>query len=191
MRMKWEKKLDLMGPIDQAGRCLEQWLREEKRFLSARQRRRAAALMARYFQHEDEVTDALMLSFLRHYSGKQALDMEDPACVRQEIKAVLDKSSEKPPVVLPRWSYAFAALAAVMIVVGWGGTHRKITRAEQAELKSLVHEVDALDPTMTSAAIWNSVKAPLQVRRYEDMTWWDYWQSRRALEDRRDRLRHL
>ena len=150
---------------------------------------RRLALMARYFQYEDEVTDELMLSFLRHYSGKQVLDMEDPASVRQEIKAVLDKSSERPPVVLPRRGYAAAALLLIILSSGWGVMHRKITRDEQAELKTLVHELDALDPTMTSAAIWHSVKDPLQIRRYEDMTWWDYWRSRGALQQKLAQLR--
>src|SRR3989304_6846467 len=92
MLRRWEKKLDIFAPLEQAAACLDIWLRQEKRRLTAGQKQRAAALIARYFHYEDEVTDQLMLSFLRHYSGRHDVDMEDPASVRMEIKAVLDKS---------------------------------------------------------------------------------------------------
>lgn len=179
--MQWEKRLDILGPMEQARRCLDAWLREEGRRLSHDQRQRAAALMARYFLHEEDVTDELMMSFLRHYSGKGAVDMEDPTSVRMEIKAVLDKSVARAPHRYGRWIAGGVICAAI---VAWGVTHRPITREQQAELKELVHQVDVLDEQKTSAAIWNSVKNPLGVRRYDDMTWLDYHRSRAVLEKR-------
>ena len=192
MKMRWEKKLDILGPIEQAERCLDFWLREENRLLTEKQRQRAAALMARYFHHEDEVTDQLMLSFLRHYSNQNEVDMEDPASVRLEIKAVLDKSHEQVPLVQGR-KRMIAAFVIAMIVMAaslsaWNFTHTKITKQQQAELKALVHQIEVLDPQLTTAAVWNSVKAPLQVKSYQEMTWWDYRRGRKMLEERIEEL---
>jgi hypothetical protein len=185
MTIGWEKKLDILGPLEQAERCLAQWLKEEKKVLPARQHQRVAALMARYFQYEDEVTDELMLSFLRHYSSHNAVDMEDPASVRMEIKAMLDKSQEQGPAGQERRRLATMAAAFTLllsVLYGWDFIHRPMTRDQQEELKALVHRIDNLEPDKTSAAIWKTVKAPLQVKRYQDMTWWEYRQSRKILE---------
>ena len=54
--------LDIYGPINQAQRCLDAWLAEEGRSLPKTLKIRASALMARYFLHEDDVNDALMMS---------------------------------------------------------------------------------------------------------------------------------
>lgn len=179
MQDEWEKKLDILGPITQAQRCLDQWLKEEGRAMTSAQKKRAAALMARYFQYEDEVTDTLMLSFLRHYSGKTAVDMEDPSSVRLEIKAVLDTAHPAVP-DRRRWLAALLLLGA-LAAAGFAATQRQITREEQAELKALVRVADAADPEKTSAAIWREIKAPAGVRRYEDLTWWDYRRARKIL----------
>ncbi len=56
------------------------------------------------------------------------------------------------------------------------------TRAKQTELKTLVHEVAAHNPRVTPAAVWNAVKRPLHIHRYEDMDQWEYWRGRRMLE---------
>lgn len=185
--MKLEKKLDIRGPLDQAERCLDVWLKEENRTLTKLQRRRVVALMARYFHYEDDVTDELMLSFLRHYSGRGTVDMEDPASVRLEIKAVLDRAEERKPLWLKE-GWAVASVLTALLLLGWGFMHQKISREQQAELKALVHTVDVLDTEKTSAAIWKTVKAPMKVRRYEDMTWWDYRRSRALLEENLKRL---
>ncbi len=184
----WEKKLDILGPIEQAERCLDFWLREENRLLTEKQRQRATALMARYFHHEDGVTDQLMLSFLRHYSNNNEIDMEDPASVRMEIKAVLDKSQMQVS-ALYSWKRVLTGflVGVLMMAVnlgGWEATHRKITREQQAELKDLVHQIDVLDRNKTAAAIWNEVKTPLQIKSYQEMSWWDYRQGREMLKKR-------
>lgn len=186
--MRWEKKLDIFAPIEQATRCLEMWLKSENRFLTDRQKQRAAALMARYFHYEDEVTDQLMLSFLNHYSGQHEVDMENPTSVRMEIKAVLDKSHmyDRETYGGKRRLAAFViavAVAAVSLGV-WEFSHQKITREQQVELKEMVHRIAALDQNATHAAIWAEVKQPLQVRSYQDITWWDYRQSRKRLQKR-------
>ncbi|MCE9507783.1 MAG: hypothetical protein K8R48_05625 [Alphaproteobacteria bacterium] len=186
--MRWEKKLAILAPIEQASRCLETWLKSEKRFLTARQKQRAAALMARYFHHEDEVTDQLMLSFLNHYSGQQEVDMEDPTSVRMEIKAVLDKSQlydhaggggKRRLATL-----AIAVMVMVLPLMAWGVSHQKINKEQQAELKAMVQRIVELDPYATHAALWAEVKQPLGIRSYQDITQWDYWQSRKRLEKR-------
>jgi hypothetical protein len=186
--MEWEKKLDLLGPIEQAERCLALWLKEEKRSLTEQQRQRAAALMARYFHHEDEVTDVLMLSFLRHYSGAGDIDMEDPASVRLEIKAVLDKSRVTAPEVQGRKRLKAVFVGGAIIVAvlcgAWDIGHRTITKDQQAELKSLVRQIVERDKTATAAGIWADMKEPLNVRSYQDIPWWRYWQGRGLLEGR-------
>ena len=185
MKMHWQKRLNIRGPLEQAERCLELWLKEERRLLTEKQHQRVTALMARYFHHDEQVTDQLMLSFLRHYSGRSVVDLEDPTSVRMEIKAVLDKSRERQSGGGKRLAVQMSVFViALSGLYGWNFTHQKISRAQQAELKSLVRQIDKLDPQMTSAAIWNTVKAPLQIRRYEDMTWWDYRQGREMLVER-------
>lgn len=181
--MQWERKLDLRGPLEQAERCLGQWLKEEKRTLPAAERKRVAALMARYFYHEDEVTDQLMMSFLRHYSNGNALDMEDPTSVRMEIKSVLDQSRVRDTAPFVRKGMAVAAVIVLLAgMYGWTVTQRPITRAEQADLKKLVHEVVAHNAGATTDAVWNAVKKPLHIRRYQDMDQWQYWRSKSMLQ---------
>ncbi len=128
--VKWEQKLDISGPIKQAERCLDQWLKEENRSLPAAERQRVAALVARYFYHEDEVTDQLILSFLRHYSNGNVLDMEDPASVRMEIKSVLDQSRVRQSVPILRVAVGLSFVALVAAgAYGWNAAHEPITRA--------------------------------------------------------------
>ncbi len=67
---------------------------------------------------------------------------------------------------------------------GWEATHHKITPAQAAELKELVHQVAELDPAATPAGVWADVKEPLKVRSYQDITWWNFGRSRAALEAR-------
>ncbi|MBU6475854.1 MAG: hypothetical protein KGQ70_07790 [Alphaproteobacteria bacterium] len=180
--MKLERKLDIRGPLEQAERCLGQWLKEEKRALPPAERKRAAGLMARYFYHEEEVTDELMLSFLRHYSCGKVLDMEDPASVRMEIKSVLDQSEAQKG--RARGSVMMAALAALFFFLyGWTFAHRPVTPAEQADLKALVRDTVSRDSSLTIAAVWDTVKKPLHLRRYADMDQWQYWWSKSMLED--------
>ncbi len=191
MHKRWEKQLDILGPLDQAKRCLDQWLREENRILPEKKKQRAAALMARYFHHEDQVTDQLMFSFLRHYAGRPDIDMEDPTSVRMEIKALLDQSQAEDAVkknALP--AYLIGALIAMLCFSGWELSHKTITREQQVELKALVRQVDDLDPSTTAAGIWAEMKGPLNVRSYQDIPWWRYYGSRKMLEEKITTLKY-
>lgn len=195
MLRRWEKKLDIFGPIEQAARCLELWLKEGKRHLPAAQKQRAAALMARYLHHEDQVTDELMLSFLRHYSNRgNVVDMEDPTSVRMEIKALLDQSVSCDPAAAhgkrPLLAMFVAGLTLMAVMAGiWEISHKKITREQQASLKEMVRQVVLLDKHATHAAVWAEVKAPLQVRSYQNISWWKYRQGRMILQKKIEGLK--
>ncbi len=182
--MKWERKFNIRAPLEQAERCLVQWLKEERRALPVAERRRAAGLMARYFYHEEDVTDQLMLSFLRHYSNGNVLDMEDPASVRMEIKSVLDQSQTCAS-ASGRWRMTLLFIVFIMSLAGLIGLDiagSPINDSEQADLKTLVHEVVAHDPRLSSMKVWDMIKRPLHIRRYADMDRWEYLQSRLMLE---------
>lgn len=190
--MRWEKKLNIMAPILQAMRCLDIWLKEENKCLPRHDRARIAALMARYFQHEDEVTDQLMLSFLRHYSKHTRLDMEDPTSVRLEIKSTLDRSVPRTS----RQARAIASLAAFLIAAflfasAWGLLHKRITRNEEEALRNLVNVVAMTERGATRASIWADIKEPLRARRYQDMTWWQYRRAAAMLQNRIDKEKGL
>jgi hypothetical protein len=181
--------LDVYGPLEQAARCLDRWLAEEGRRIDAFSRQRAAALMARYFHYEDEVTDETMLSFLRHYSGKRELDMEDPTSVRMTLKTVLDASlvaAEKSRLGRRIAIAVFAVALAVLGGGGWVATHARMTAAQQTHLKTLVAQVAAHEKSVgaTTAAVWSGVKKPLHVRRYQDISWWGYYRAALRLEER-------
>lgn len=186
MLKRWEKKLDIFGPIDQAPRCLETWLEEENRYLPEKQKQRAAALMARYFYHEEQVTDQLMLSFLRHYSGQQVLDMEDPTSVRMEIKTVLDQSNVQPPLSENKKRMITAFVVGSMMTAfslgAWTVCHQQIDKDRQMELKALVHRIVELDQSITHSGVWAEVKAPLQIKSYQEMDWIDYYKTKKNLE---------
>lgn len=192
MLRRWKDNLDIFGPLKQAERCLEQWLRQEKRTLTANQKQRAAALMARYFLHEEDVTDQLILSFLNHYAGKNTLDADDPTSVRMEIKAVLDQSRAYEPESSVQKLLTFVMAALILVAAGTGGweiVHKKISKEQQAELKSLVRQIAALDQAASPAAVWSDIKTPLQVRSYQDISWWHYRRSHAALQKRLEDLR--
>lgn len=194
MLIQWKNKLDIFGPLKQAERCLEKWLRQEKRTLTANQKQRAAALMARYFHYEDEVTDQLILSFLDHYAGKNTLDTDDPTSIKMEIKAVLDQSrTYEPESVVQR--FLTAVMAVLMLTVagtgGWEIANKKITKQQQVELKSLVRQITVLDQEASPAAVWSGIKTPLRVRSYQDISWWHYRQSHAALQKRLEDLQKI
>jgi hypothetical protein len=180
----FEKKMDLYGPLAQARRCLARWLREERLHLGDEARMKAAALLARYFLHEDQVTDQLMLSFLRHYSRRAAAlsaDIEDPVSVRMQLKALLDGAGRR------RRTRAGTAATALVVVLAlsfsaWTTGQRPITPTQQAELKFLVRRIAEADPAVTAAAAWKRVKDPLHVRSYQEIRAWDYAASRERLE---------
>ncbi|MBI1215889.1 MAG: hypothetical protein GC185_08735 [Alphaproteobacteria bacterium] len=189
MNGDWERQMDIYGPLERAGRCLDIWLKEEGRQLEPLQRQRAAALMARYFHYEDEVTDELMLSFLRHYSGRREVDMEDPTSVRMELKSVLDAASSaaRPSRALHIMAVTLGlCLLLTLSGAGWALAHAKITPAQQAQLKELVAKVAEHEKAKgtSTAAVWAQVKHPLHLRRYQDMSWWDYRGVKKDLQAR-------
>ncbi len=182
---------DIYGPIEQATRCLDRWLTEENRFMPLRHKERVAALMARYFHVEDAVTDDLMLSFLRHYSGLREIDIEDPQSVRLEIKALLDQSQVQVPgagisgyVFITRALMAFAGgvLITVLLVLSWQLENKKITDAQKATLQDKVREIVRLHPDIHPATVWADVKRPMKVARVEDISYWDFDESLEILE---------
>jgi hypothetical protein len=166
-----------MAPLMQAGRCLDIWLAEEGRALSPRHRQRAVALIARYFAHEEDVTDQLILSFLRHYSGFSAIDLDDPHAVRHELKAALDRAGMAPPrgtAHLRPWLAAATGVistAAVLIVIFL--SQQTLTPQQQQELRAAV-AVKARAEGLTTAAVWAEIKRDLDVSRYQDIRRWDY-----------------
>lgn len=185
MPQKLEQALDFAAPITRARRCLARWLKEERRHLDAALQSRAAALIARYFLHEEGVNDALILSFLRHYSGKKEIDLEDPASVRMELKSVLDQAAPAARAAPSRWrAFAAGAGIALALLAAWALSTATITRGQQAELKSLVGEISA-SAGVPPAALWAEIKRPLGVSRYEDILWIHYPRARAVLEKKR------
>lgn len=167
---------DAALPVDQARRCLDRWLAEESRALPEGMRRRAAALMARYFLYEDNVTDDLLMSFLRHYAGYRVIDMDDPASVRAELKSVLDTSVAREP-SLPRIflarHYFMAAAVFGFLFVGallWQRPSPPIDAAQERALKERVEKITQLDPSLRAVTVWARLRAPFGVARYKQLT---------------------
>lgn len=174
----------ILRPLRQSSRCLNIWMKESGRHLSHRDRRRVAGLMARYFHYEDQVTDQLMLSFLRHYAGQREIDMEDPASVRLEIKTILDRATARPQLAHP----AVFALCVVLVVSMtsyflWDLSRMTVTPDQQAALKMRVEKVSALQHDVSRTAVWARVKKPFNASRYEDISYWDYGAARKMLDD--------
>lgn len=166
------------APLAQAERCLDAWLIEEGRSMTARQRQRAAGLIARYFEHEDGVTDKLILSFLHHYSGMGAVDLEDPQAVRMELKAVLDRSASVPTSAqISRMRLVLAActgmVAMASVLVVFYLSQQTISLQQQQQLRAAV-AMRAQTQGVAPATIWAGVKRDLQVTRYQDIRRWDF-----------------
>ncbi len=166
------------APLAQAERCLDAWLIEEGRSMTARQRQRAAGLIARYFEHEDGVSDKLILSFLHHYSGMGAVDLEDPQAVRMELKAVLDRSAAAPPSaqtsrarLLIAACTGMLAMASILVVLYL--SQQTISLQQQQQLRAAV-AARAQTQGVAPATIWADVKRDLQVTRYQDIRRWDF-----------------
>lgn len=166
------------APLAQAERCLDAWLREEGRVMTARQRQRAAGLIARYFENEDMVSDKLILSFLHHYSGMGAVDLEDPQAVRMELKAVLDRSSAAPSSaqatrlrLLVATATGMIAMASVLVVFYL--SQQTLTLQEQQQLRAAV-AIRAEAKGVAPATIWAEVKRDAGVARYQDIRRWDF-----------------
>lgn len=183
------QECNIYGPIDQARCCLDAWLAEESRFLPDRQKERTAALMARYFHVEEAVTDELMMSFLRHYSGMREIDVEDPRSVRMEIKALLDQARVQD--ILPNNVFLKKVLVSFIggicltlaLVLSWHLENKKITEAQQAILQDRVRNITHQSSDTHPATVWAAVKKPLDVSRIEDISYWDFDESLALLEN--------
>lgn len=170
---------EIEAPLAQAKRCLDQWLREEGRTLPPRLRNRAAALMARYFLNEAQMNDALMLSFLRHYSGFGEVDFDDPGAIRRALAAVLDKTAHAGAggaSIPPHRAMQITAIAACLtsiIWLGWNAWHMTITPAQQALLRMAVDR-RAASEHLPHATVWADLKRDYNVRRYQEIRRYDY-----------------
>lgn len=178
---------EIFAPLQQARQCLDRWLAEENRSMPAYDRSRASALIARYFLYEDQVTDDLILSFLRHYAGKRMVDLDDPASVRRELKGLLDRSVIKRRNDDSEIRHSIAAFAAgilicLLLVGGWKASQMTLTPLQQAELRMLVDRIADSSGTRAHAAIWATVKRQQGVRRYQDISYWAFGDSKRQLE---------
>lgn len=193
---------DLESPLSQAGRCLDLWLAEEGLSLDPRRRRRAIALIARYFHNEENLSDQLVLSFLRHFSGFGDIDMDDAGAVRREVARLLKGAIQRPGAVAEvngRGSGA-ACLAVLvtgvfMIACGVMGYEagQPVTLAESVELRQLVDHVVDLEKArglqdVSHQRVWADLKRPLAVSRYQDMSRSEYRASRKLLEQRLRRM---
>lgn len=171
-----------LAPLSRAQRCLDQWLREEDRHLSPRQRQRAAALIARYFEHEDDADDALILSFLRHYGGMGLVDLDDPQAVRLELKTVLDRSISTPArhSRLRLWvSVATGMVTMAVVLVTLYLSQQTLSPAQQAELRMVVAETAAAR-SVAPATVWAGIKRDIGVTRYQDIRRWDFTRAMAA-----------
>lgn len=179
---------EIAVPVLQARRCLDQWLAEETRYLPERQRRRAAALIARYFLYEDNVTDDLLMSFLRHYAGFRVIDMEDPASVRAELKAVLDASvvrEPSPSSIFSARHYFLAAAVFGCLLLGvllWLRPSPPINMVQERALKARVEKLTALDPSLRAVTVWARVRSPFGVSRYRELTRAQYDDAKAMLD---------
>lgn len=173
-----------LAPLAQAARCLDLWLREEGRHLSPRQHQRAAALIARYFAHEEDANDQLILSFLRHYSGFSAVDLDDPQAVRLELKAALDRAVVKP--AARDWRPWLSAITGVIATIAILGTvylsQQTLTVLEQENLRKAVAQ-KASETAVPAAAVWSEVKRATGVRRYADIRRWDRAKAEEAIKN--------
>lgn len=163
---------NVYAPITQATRCLDLWLGEEGYSLTPRQKQRASALIARYFENEDTVGDELILSFLRHYGGFGVVDLDDPQSVRQSLKHVLDRRQLKKDsyLLLVLLAMTMTCLTAIVMVFYLS---LPITPAQQKELR-LVVATQAAAKQVSAVTIWAEIKNNLGVRRYVDIKRWDY-----------------
>lgn len=173
----FDQQLQIYAPVDQAQRCIDIWLKEEGRSLRQRDKKRLAGLVARYFYYEEDLNDQLMLSFLRHYSGNKVIDMEDPAAVREEIHAILEKSSvghgrdiSYHVLLVVTTILLFMAVCFTVVEI----IHLPMTTAQQQSLKSRVQDISARRVGLAPSTIWARVKKPLGVKSYQDITFWQY-----------------
>ncbi len=155
------------APITQAARCLDAWLAEDGHSLSPRQRQRASALIARYFENEESVSDELILSFLRHYGGFGVVDLDDPQSVRQSLKDVLDRRQPRKDVYPLRILLAITMLCLTAIVMVYY-LSLPITLAQQKELREAVAS-HAAEKQVSPVSVWADIKSNLGVRRYADI----------------------
>lgn len=182
---------EMDAPLAQAARCLDCWLKEEGRTLSPRLRQKAAALIARYFLYEDCTTDALIMSFLRHYAGFRAIDMEDPASVRQALRTVLDQSVIAEPLPSPfflsrtyvRAAAVFLCLLMTVLYFRPAPVAEMISPMQQSVLKQQVKKITTLEKDASPAAVWAAVKRPFAVRSYKQLTTTDYAAAKAFLDE--------
>lgn len=195
---------DVESPLAQAGRCLDLWLGEESLFLDPRHRKRTAALIARYFHNEEVLSDQLILSFLRHFSGFGEVDLDDAGAVRREIGRLLKTALPRPGTrglaekdSVGNVGIYVSALILGGLMIAWGAVGyaagQPVTLAEVTELRLLVARVVDVEKahgmtTVSHQKVWSELKKPLAVSRYQDMSRADYRASRRLLETRLERL---
>lgn len=179
--------LDVFRPVEQTRRVLDSWLKAEGRQMPRRERQRLSGLLARYFQHEDDVSDTLILSFLDRFAGKGAVDMEDPGSVRAEIQSLIDMAKPLSATTVPASMAVVLAGGILSLVVllgllGWRIYTLPMTAQQQSDLRLAVEQAAIRRGDKNTAAIWAAVKKPLGVRKYEDITYWQADDAIRFIE---------
>jgi hypothetical protein len=131
------------------------------------------------------------MSFLRHYAGFRAIDMEDPASVRQALKTVLDQSVIAEPLPSPfflsrtyvRAAAVFLCLLMAVFYFRPAPVAEMISPMQQSVLKQQVKKITALEAGVPPAAVWAAVKQPFAVRSYKQLTTTDYAAAKAFLDE--------
>jgi hypothetical protein len=109
--------------------------------------------------------------------------MDDAGAVKNEIKSLLDSAAPRSE-VRTIWPMFFAALGflVALLVSGYHLSQKKITDQQARMLKEKVAEVVKQNPDLSAASIWARVKKDMDVKKYEDISYWRYKSAEENIE---------
>lgn len=191
--------LNINAPTEQTLRCLERFLKEKKLMMSKSDKNRLAALMAQYFEHEDEVKDVLVYNYLNMIYDNDLKISEELSAQRlagieycSRIMLHSNTRDKKERVQMGVWVAVLSVLIGVGIpaiiymtnpsfvgdVFFPSRSQSIITMRQVDELKELVDELVELKEVsgheITHSTVWSQIKKSLNVLSYKHISQDDY-----------------
>ena len=165
--------------FQQMERCLLLWLEKSELKMPKAYQKRAIALMMRYFEHEEDCSDQLVMSFLHHFGGLGYVEIDDIDAVKYALAETLKKTHPSPQSM--RFDYplmllvvsSFCLIAFVFVYFFFSAD--PITRQQAESLRDKTQTIvlkaqNDCEMNIRAQTLWDEiVKKPYALKSYLDL----------------------
>lgn len=193
--------IDIDAPIKKTRHYFNDWLKTNDIKLDNKTKKKVAALIAYYFEHEDELNRTMVFNFLNMIKdNKFTISPDNIEAHQAKIQGFIECARPEPSkwlyIGILTLSFTFTILCFIYhtqieesfykSVTAKQITHNTIITTKQAyELKELVLKIAEAENTpnhiTSTSSIWDDAKFPLQVS-YKELPRYAFKHSKKALE---------